>query len=826
MRRMLMSMVALAGLSGLAAVKSAPAPKPVVTPDEQAVSFWVKFDKLPSVGEPTGLLGCKADAEGRLLVTWKALPTEIVGDLAMTAMDTVKAGEWHHVEANFSMMQQRATFYLDGKFQWENDNLNVPHLKGGLTAEPSADFKGKVWGLRRWNEAADSEKISVAFKAEAERRVKAAAADLAAAEKAGARSKGLATWIAALKARGTGFLAANAKGELPVVTLAELKALQRDAAHAKRIATDAAAGKRGLADGAATFVVPPLTQDPILPYDIPYFGVLSDEMRIFACPDEYENASFVMMALEPLNVKRIEVTPLKGKAGVIPPFAVDLKLVKRWYRSGSAWIAYHNDRRLRVLCPDLLVNDDSLIYVDEQQMRNYLRLDYPEGSIYSDVSDVGKNHFGWNSNIPFKDAKVIQPFAVREAGRNQQVMATVHVPKDAKAGLYEGALNFLTDRGTVSVKLAVKVLPIELPVQPSPYRDTTRSYISHMNSFPAVEGATYAERLEYVKFFMRDIHAHNMNHTTGVWDWPSYAKLAFEEGFVPDRLFMGRNGNPGFWWDFYPGVARKDLTAKDREMALKACERKVWSTQEFLKKTFPEWSKHYVISFSEATDFNSLSRSQGEVADAAHAIGKKTFAHGMGHWNSQWAGDIQDMNSSTLISAEEASRWHAAGGEMINYADPFPSAESPYWYRRKQGVLMYRTGLDGHMMHGYRQGRTPWNEWGEDWGGDGNYRNFCNCYPMQGGALMKLCWEGTREGYDDIRYLTRLTQLAQANLDSKDPDLLREAKRAMLWIEKTDGLATDLDALRAGTAERIILLQDQIKKHGGTLPPAEAKSKK
>ena len=26
--------------------------------------------------------------------------------------------------------------------------------------------------------------------------------------------------------------------------------------------------------------------------------------------------------------------------------------------------------------------------------------------------------------------------------------------------------------------------------------------------------------------------------------------------------------------------------------------------------------------------------------------------------------------------------------------------------------------------------------------------------------------------------------------------------------------------------ERIILLQDQIKKHGGTLPPAEAKSKK
>ena len=41
-----------------------------------------------------------------------------------------------------------------------------------------------------------------------------------------------------------------------------------------------------------------------------------------------------------------------------------------------------------------------------------------------------------------------------------------------------------------------------------------------------------------------------------------------------------------------------------------------------------------------------------------------------------------------------------------------------------------------------------------------------------------------------------------------------------------DAITAIRNALRAGTAERIILLQDQIKKHGGTLPPAEAKSKK
>ena len=809
---------ALAG-EGARTAHAANLPKPVVTPNEQAVAFWVKFDALPSVGEPTGLLNCRADASGRLCVSWKARPTEISGDLVMTASDRVTVGAWLHVEANFSLLQQRATLYLDGRFQWENDNLNVPHLRDGLPKGPSADFVGEVRDLRTWNEAVDSEKMAVAARPEALRRVAAARADLSRAVGAGASSSGLARWIAALAASADALAASAASEGLPQTTIAELKALQRDASHARRIATDAAAGRKGLSDAAATFVVPPFAQDPILPHDIPYFGRLSDEMRLFACPGEYEAGSFVLMALDALDVTRIEVTALKGASGVIPAAAVDLKLVKRWYRSGGAWVGYHNDRRLRVLTPDLLVNDDALIFVDERQGRNYLRLDYPEGTIYSDVSDVAKNHVSWNEKVPFRDAKSIQPFAVREAGRNQQVLATVHVPADARAGLYEGLVNLTTDRGPVSVRLALKVLPIELPVQPTPYGDTTRSYITHMNDFPSVEGATHADRLAFVKFFMRDIRAHNMNHTTGLWDHPSFAKLAAEEGFVPDRLFL-RGGNPGSWQAFFPGIACGDLTAADRAKGLKACERRVWDTQQYLKEQFPDWARHYVISFSEATNYETLSRRQGEIADAARALGKRTFAHGMGDWNSQWAGDIQDMNASVRIASEEASRWHAAGGEVINYADPFPSGENPYWYRRKQGVLMYRTGLDGHMMHGYRQGRTAWNEWAEDWGGDGNYRNFCNCYPMQGGAIMKLCWDATREGYDDLRYLTRLTQLAQANFASRDPDLLREAKRAMLWIEKIDGRMTDLDALRAGAAERILILQDMIRKHGGTLPAA------
>ena len=178
----------------------------------------------------------------------------------------------------------------------------------------------------------------------------------------------------------------------------------------------------------------------------------------------------------------------------------------------------------------------------------------------------------------------------------------------------------------------------------------------------------------------------------------------------------------------------------------------------------------------------------------------------MGMENAHWAGDLQDMNSSTLVTREESHVWHAAGVPMINYADPFPSQENPAWFRRRIGLMMYKEEMDGHMLHGFRGGRIPFNEWAEDYGGDGSFRNFCMCYPMQGGAIYELCWEGVREAYDDLRYLTCLTALAQASTETKDENLRREARRALLWIESIDGVKDDLDAVRTGAISRILAL--------------------
>ena len=795
---------ALLSAAVAAAAPRAPLPIAPVTPNERSVAFWVKFDALPSVGEPTGLVGLSADADGRLTATWKAHPTCIQGDLAMISRDRVAPGEWHHVEARYSLMEKRTAFYLDGRFQWENDSDIVPELAEVRDAGP-AGFKGEVRGVRTWDHAVDSERMA-AVGGEKLSQAVAAARQLVAQAAEGAKSEGLKRWCKALGARCNELLDEDKRsGGHASVTVHDLKALQRDAAHARQIA---AAGEDGQFAGCASFVYPACSQTPVLPYDLPAEARQTAEASALMSPDEYETLSWILLAFDKLEVQSLTAGALTGPDGAaIPAENVDLKLVKRWFRDGGAWVMYLCDTRFRVLVPDLLVNDDSLVYVDEERRRNYLRLDYPDGSIYADVSNPTDGQIAWNPTIPFRDADTIQPFAIPAAGRNQQLVATVHVPKGTRPGLYRGTVALKTSAGEVPLKLAIRVLPIELSAQPAPYLAPEHPYFSHMNSFPGAEGFTQKDRVEFVRKTLANIRAHNMYHTTGVWEGRLQSKLAREAGFVPDHVFLSLPMQK--WWGYFPKVQFKELSSEHREMGMRAVMNNVAPILARKRADIgPDAGEFWAVGLSEATDFHSLYETQRELADAYNRCGIRLFAHGMGMENAHWAGDLQDMNSSTLVTREESHVWHAAGVPMINYADPFPSQENPAWFRRRIGLMMYKEEMDGHMLHGFRGGRIPFNEWAEDWGGDGSFRNFCMCYPMQGGAIYELCWEGVREAYDDLRYLTCLTALAQASKEAKDENLRREARRALLWIESIDGVKDDLDAVRTGAISRILALSE------------------
>lgn len=782
-------------------------------PDEMSASFWVRFDHLPSTGSALGLFGCTADAEGRIVIRLAALSTQFQGDYVMRTRDAVKRGDWHHVEFSYSRIRSRAALYLDGRFQWENDNLFLPKTKFG-DAPADASFKGKVRDLLLYDYAvSDSylafaqDVIPVCREAEA----------LAAAATAEAKSPHLRTWAEAL-----GKTAAAYRTEPKTVTEGALADLLRDARNASVLASAStnATLRSAVSGKVALYTVKPLSQEPYLPYDLPRNGEIVPEMRIVASPGEYENGSVLAVAYQPAEVLRVVVSDLRGPGGsTIPASEVDVKLVKRWLRSGGAWLSYHSDRRQRNLTPDLLVNDDALIKVDELRSRNYLRLDYPEGTRYIDVSDPEKGYPKWDNGIPFRDADKLQRHMIPEAGRNQQYLLTFHVPEGTAPGTYRGYLSFAITGGDASIGIALRVLPIDLPTEPSPYDNLSDVYISHMNSFPEIYGATLQQREENTRRELANIRQHNLFHTTGIWNTPELARLSLDVGFIPDKIFGGRYTRT--WRAFFPNVPASTLTPADKEAGTRAAIREVADWLDFQTNTFPATARHYVHHHSEDGSYSGLVGKQAEEAHVDHLIGIRVFAHTMGSRYVNYMGDIQDMTSSTATSPEEARMWHAAGGELINYADPFPGPENPMWYRRKVGLLMYKAGLDGHMMHGYRKGRTHWNEFAEDFGGDGNYRNFALCYPMRNGTIYTLSWEGLREAYDDLRYATRLRQLAQANIASDAEPLRREAKRALLWLEKQDGATADLDMVRAGLIHRLLVLQDTIKRHGGVIPPAD-----
>ena len=785
---------------------------------ELSAAFWVRFDKLPSEGEPIGLVRCKADKDGIITVTFPAQTTEFVDDFEVRSKRAVRQGEWVHVEFNYSLMMHKTALYLDGRIQWENDNVNLPRLHLSPLAVGDG-FSGAVRDLRVYDMSLSSEMLAIADGVPA---AAAAKAETARARAVAGDAPEFLKWLDALEARADALVADAAH-----TTIAQVKELRLDASNAAKIASDLAAGGQALAavrrSPIAPYTVKPFTQEIFLPRRFPENGELSGRMRLVACRGESESASALVFAFRPTTVERVVVSDLSGPGNAkIPASEIDAKLVKRWIRAGGAWLTYFQDSRQRNLTPDLLVNDDELIRVDEFRLRNYLRLTYPEGTVYADVSDPALGHVRWRNNIPFQDAKTLQPVEIPEAGRNQQFLFTLRVPTNAVAGVYRGKVEFAVTGGyRVPLAFEVCVPDIDLPTQGSPHDDLSCSYVTLLNYFPPLAGETVEKRRAVAKEAMRQLRAHSISHVSGLWTTPELAALAHEAGFVPDRLFgFRRLGMPGDWRGLYPGTPARELSKADKEAAMKVVLRRMLPVQRFIDSHVSSAAKVYYHFLSENDAWRQLSVDQAERADAAWRFGHKVYAHG-DLVNLDFAGDIEDMHSSTSFGADEGAHWQAGRGELINYCDPFPSSENPEYYRRRIGLTMYMNHLHGHMMHGYSVSDVPWNEFAVDYGGDGAFRNFAMVYHQRDGLIYELCMGGYREALDDVRYMTRLRQIALANAEVEDETLRREARRQLLWLDRQNGYNADMDMVRLGCARRIVILQDLARARGGTVPPPD-----
>lgn len=775
---------------------------------DAAIGFFIRFDKKSTPAKKAadanfGLFDCVLNGQGKIVFTYFTAPTDLLGPaMQLVTRDTFEVGKTYHVEFAYSDNRSSIILNVDGLVQYENDNPDIPAFYARPFAV-SKDFAGSISFLRYYDMPLHTEYLQVKKVlpeevATLDRELKDALTKT--------QNAALKKYLEKLK---DDLVQLQKNAEKKIVTRHEWNALKEQIGNAVRTAGEIGNGN-GVKDGVVTaYTVRTTSQEAILPYMLPEGGELTGKLNLIAAQNEYESASFLVFPFAPVKKFEVIVGDVKNENGVpLPASALDVKLVKRTYTSGGAWMAYHGDKRMRILTPDMLIYDDALIKVDELRQTHSIRVNYPDGTVYLNTSNKAPSLQSYPSDLPFRDADKLQPLELPEAGRNQQFVLTVHVPEKQAAGLYRGTVKFLADgRDAGQMALNLRVLPFELP-EARTYYDPDRIFYGFF-SHKVFSGNPSAKGIE-ARY--RNMKAHNMLYP-GNWPDPTrdpekfqlHVDIRKKVGLPEHTIFAGSSADRK--WMMIPTAKR---TKEVYEQHIKEWEAEKDAFLAAFEKAFGHRNV-FMWGVDEASHYGTIVHNQVPGWKALKSLGGKILTTG-GYRNEKWVADIQDMHVHAYTLQESARVWHESGGRIMNYHEPFPSIENPLTYRSSVGHKIYFSNYDGSMIHGYCV-ITRFNPFAIDY--QGNYRRFAMVVPQQDGVISTLAITGLREGFDDIRYFSLLKLLARdAMQKSKAPELIREARRSMAWLAQQKKVESDPDEVRLRTIERILNLQALMKKYG------------
>jgi hypothetical protein len=570
-----------------------------------------------------------------------------------------------------------------------------------------------------------------------------------------------------------------------------------------------AAGDQSL----VVMTAPPVRDERILPF-APVSEVVQykQSINISACPGEFEPASFIVYPFREMALT-IKAGDLKSSAGVIPAANVDIRVVKCWYQAGWAWFSIDQARSTRVLVPELLLHDDSLVKVDYEKQHNFLRMNYPTGDKYQCISKVEDREYP-NEDFPImrdlqvRDSPVLLPVQL-PAGANKQFWITVKVPQDAKPGQYQGTITLASSAGkTQTLDLAINVLPFTLS-EPKRF-DLQDEYWSgiYYTSIIAVEGQlnrSHSRTPQQIRAELQNLKDHGVTNPQccqlfGFYDLKYFRdmlQLRKEAGLKNNPLFVGS------YWEGNVGGGEK----ADPE-SLKMVQTRVREIRQVVQEVLGH-ENIYFYGVDEAT--GDTLKAERPIWQAIHEAGGKVYVSGYhpaaddpkgtkAHIG--LVGDLLDL----LISAgptyrEDAVAWHALGHKVASYANPQCGCENPLIYRQNYGLGLWTLNFDGASDYGYCEAlNNPYNDFDI-----ATYRDIVMVYPAINGVIDTIAWEGYREGIDDIRYGTTLKLKIQAAQKSADPKKRALAREAESFLNHLD-ISKDLDAIRSKMIDYILSL--------------------
>ena len=505
------------------------------------------------------------------------------------------------------------------------------------------------------------------------------------------------------------------------------------------------------------FLLPTITDEKRLPHQLPPDALPGPTMALTACPGEYESASFGIYALQSLNGIKMSASDLVGPGGVVPGGALDLRVVKVWYQSGRD-VDFQN---LKLLTPELLLKDDSLVQIDEKRQVNILKMD----------------------KDAMRDADVLQPFAVA-ASTFKQCWLTIHVPAEAKAGVYRGTITIAPDTGAAFAQ------PVELTVLPFTL-DEPRIICSMYYRGCLSKGAPIChsdhKTEEQMLAELKDMAAHGVTNPT-VYQEPG----PYLERYFQLRQEAGMRGGPLLFLGSSTPKAAAGIVAHPKTAAdIIALARKYGFTD--------------VYFYGRDERKGDELRAQRDWYDCIHAAGGKVFVAGYTD-SYEIMGDVLDLPIFAFkpdVAMGEA--YHAMGHLIGSYANPQGGVEKPETYRRNYGLGLWKAGYDCACTYAYQ------HSFGHSWDDYDHvkFRDHEMAYPTVNGVIPTLQWEGYREGYDDLRYLATLENLADRH--QRAPGKTGELARAtQLWIRRLDPDATPLDEIRGGIIKRILALREAV----------------
>jgi len=539
------------------------------------------------------------------------------------------------------------------------------------------------------------------------------------------------------------------------------------------------------AKSVTVYAVPTITDDKILPSSEISSSYISDTISVKASPGEFEPASFVIRADEDIESVIIDIDNLTGSNGEIQSTNIDIRTVKCWYQGG--YELYNNNIIGRYLTPELLLKDESLIYVEGEEWpvydmsnpggRNYLKVD---GS-YIDISDDSTKYTSYVitpiSERPIKDATTLQPVTLRQ-NMNKQFWVTVHIPEDTQPGNYIGTITARVGNTLLStIKLDVTVLPITLS---DPYLEYSIYYKGRTTTDGTGSISSESKTTEQLTAELQDMFDHGVTNPCMFISDTSRLTLAYS---IRQQIGMNNSNLYTVW------LSLNDVAEIDRVKSVTA----PYGVKEV-----------YVYGYDERplTDPETI-----EKIKAIHAAGGKVL-------NAQYPDQAYDIATHLDLATvpfspdpDLAALYHKNGNRIFSYGNPQTVPEYPRAYRRNFGLLLWQKDYDGAMDYAYQHSYGDiWNDFDYE-GGTYDYRDHVFAYPTMNGVIDTIQWEGFREGVDDVRYLTTLQNtIILAKSQGKDTTA---AENYLANLKKSDLSSQDLDVVRGEMINHILSLQDQ-----------------